>query len=113
VRACAGRQHLLRQRPLAPPEARRRTPRRAEPRSSATAWTTPSALASWSSTRLQRHLHRGEARAPQEQLRRDGPLLLRLPRDRVCRQGRALGTRRVRDHRPQPHVPRGRHRSTW
>ena len=48
---------------------------------------------------LQRHLHRGEARAPQEQLRGDGPVLLRFARVRVRQAGEAVGARRAGDHR--------------
>ena len=58
---------------------------------------------------LQRRLHRGEARAPQEQLRRDGPVLLRQPRVRDGQAGEAERAGRAGDHRPQPDVPGGRH----
>ena len=50
-------------------------------------------------------LHRGEARAPQELLRRHRPVLLPGRRGRQGPWGEALRPRRAGDHRPQPDVP--------
>ena len=54
------------------------------------------------------HLHRGEAGAAEEQLRRPRPLLLRQPRRRDRRQDPAERARRAGDHRRQRRVPAAR-----
>ena len=46
--------------------------------------------------------------APEEQLRRHGPLFLRRGRRRDRQVAEAVRARRARDHRRQPHVSRAR-----
>lgn len=54
--------------------------------------------------RGQSSLHRGKAPMPQEQLRRDGPVLLPEGRQRHGACGKALAAGRIGDHHAQRHV---------
>ena len=49
---------------------------------------------------------------PKSSLRRDRPLLLRQPGLDIAAQPQAVGARRARDHRRQPHLPRTRRSCT-
>lgn len=53
----------------------------------------------------QGRFHRGEAGAPEVQLLRDGPVLLRQPRSRVCQELKTVCPRRAGDHGFKPYLP--------
>ena len=106
ARSGARRQHLLRARPRPQLDAVRRHRRRRglrllgrRPRRR---------TASSSSTTTAGRCRSRRSRPSPEQLRRPGPLLLRQRRRRDRPRPEALGPRRVRDHRRQPHLPRRR-----